>query len=128
MENVSVINHLWRIMVTFFSSVKHTIKKTNHVLCMSDHLSKRCVSRMDHYCPWVNNVIGLQNQKHFLLFLVYTDITAIYLYVLLIINLVNISQNILLSRNTLPRYLMNNIICTHIPMYRTTVPAKAVRL
>mmetsp|Transcript_58954 Transcript_58954/g.118382 ORF Transcript_58954/g.118382 Transcript_58954/m.118382 type:complete len:290 (+) Transcript_58954:79-948(+) len=32
----------------------------------------RCVVRMDHHCPWLNNCIGAKNQKLFILFLVYT--------------------------------------------------------
>lgn len=29
----------------------------------------RCVSRMDHFCPWVDNAIGLNNQRQFVVFL-----------------------------------------------------------
>jgi hypothetical protein len=30
------------------------------------------VVKLDHFCPWVNNAVGIQNHKHFLLFCFWT--------------------------------------------------------
>jgi len=57
-----------------------------------DRTSNRCISRMDHFCPWMNNPIGAKNQKNFFLFLIYTDLAAIYMYIVLCLHLIDCSQ------------------------------------
>lgn len=55
--------------------------------CHHDRVSGRCISRMDHFCPWTNNAVGAKNQKNFFLFLIYTNVASIYFCIILFINL-----------------------------------------
>lgn len=41
-------------------------------------ICKRCIRRMDHHCPWINNCVGERNQKFFLQFLFYVGMLSIY--------------------------------------------------
>ncbi|XP_072997151.1 probable protein S-acyltransferase 16 [Typha latifolia] len=43
---------------------------------------KRCVLRMDHHCVWINNCVGHENYKVFLVFLLYAVIACIHAMVL----------------------------------------------
>ncbi|XP_010284880.1 PREDICTED: palmitoyltransferase ZDHHC3-like, partial [Phaethon lepturus] len=42
------------------------------------HVCHRCVRRMDHHCPWINNCVGELNQKYFIQFLFYTGLASLY--------------------------------------------------
>ena len=41
----------------------------------------RCVLKMDHFCPWLNNCIGFYNHKYFVLFIVYMAAECIFILV-----------------------------------------------
>lgn len=41
-------------------------------------ICQRCIRKMDHHCPWINNCVGEFNQKYFIQFLFYVGVLAAY--------------------------------------------------
>lgn len=46
--------------------------------CHHCSICGRCVLRMDHHCPWINNCVSFTNYKFFVLFLGYTFALCIF--------------------------------------------------
>ncbi|EPY76567.1 palmitoyltransferase ZDHHC7-like protein [Camelus ferus] len=41
-------------------------------------ICKRCIRKMDHHCPWVNNCVGEKNQRFFVLFTMYVALCSVH--------------------------------------------------
>jgi len=46
-------------------------------------ICKRCIIKMDHHCPWLNNCVALGNMKYFALFVGYSTVRRFLRYLLL---------------------------------------------
>jgi palmitoyltransferase len=49
------------------------------------HICDKCVCRMDHLCPWINNCVGYKNHRYFFLFIFYLWLSSVYYTIVLIL-------------------------------------------
>lgn len=63
-ENISDVSMHMQNIRRLNAVLTKTCKKCNSVKPPASHhcgVCQRCIARMDHHCPWVNNCVGFKN-------------------------------------------------------------------
>ena len=58
---------------------------------------KKCVLKMDHHCPWINNCVGFFNYKFFMQFIFYTCLLCLFSFGCSLVSFVDRLPNVCLS-------------------------------
>ena len=82
---------------------RYVCEKTKSLKPIGSHYCsrvKRIVLRMDHFCPWTNNTVGIYTQKSYILFVAYTFMSCV-------LAVVSISSRFLSCRRSRLRRVFN---------------------
>ena len=102
--------------------IKYCNKCSSFKINGAHHCSicKRCVRKMDHHCPWINNCVGENNLRYFILFIFWVFISSgfsltIYSYEIYVFFVYTVPKDKLSLETFLDKYLnlldLSSIIC-----------------
>lgn len=79
------------------------------------NVTNRCVERMDHYCPWLNNCVGIRNHNYFIVmvYFLFTGVTTLLAFIIknFIIQIMHgITQMTLYTCPFLPEKVVTHVI------------------
>jgi hypothetical protein len=77
----------------------------------------KCVERYDHHCPWINNCVGINNHRSFIIFLLSLIVAIISVFVGSIIELTQIKESEVLTAEDLNYSFLPDSIITNRLIY-----------
>lgn len=75
-----------------------------------DSESGRCVTKMDHFCPWICNTVGARNHKFFLQFCIYALVFVAYVFATTLPVVIELTNAYTLPAVSISKFAMTKLI------------------